>query len=163
MNQTIAFFFILQPSSFILAAECGNILGMETPWYQDGLRFRCTQCGRCCTGAPGFVWVNDDELEMIASFRAEPRNEVEKLYTRWLGQRRSLREKANGDCIFYDKAAGCTIYPVRPSQCQTWPFWESNVRTPHDWEETRQACPGSGHGDLISADEITRRLQVIKL
>jgi polar amino acid transport system substrate-binding protein len=101
--------------------------------------------------------------DALARFLNEPREHVEKLYTRWLGQRQSLREKANGDCIFFDKAAGCTIYPVRPRQCRTWPFWESNIKTPEDWEETRQMCPGSGKGDLIPAEEITRRLQVIKL
>ena len=26
-------------------------------WYRDGLRFECTRCGACCTGAPGYVWV----------------------------------------------------------------------------------------------------------
>ena len=26
------------------------------PWYRDGLRFQCTQCGNCCTGDPGVVW-----------------------------------------------------------------------------------------------------------
>ena len=31
------------------------------------------------------------------------------------------------------------------------------------WEETCRACPGSGEGELIPAEEITRRLQVIKL
>ena len=41
-------------------------------WYRDGLRFECTQCGKCCTGAPGYVWVDDDEVEAL-SIRA--RNE----------------------------------------------------------------------------------------
>ena len=27
---------------------------MSEPWYQDGLQFRCTRCGNCCTGAPGY-------------------------------------------------------------------------------------------------------------
>jgi Fe-S-cluster containining protein len=136
---------------------------MENTWYHEGLRFQCTRCGHCCTGAPGFVWVNDEELDALAEFHGAPREHIDKLYTRWLGQRRSLREKANGDCIFYDKTAGCTVYSVRPRQCRTWPFWESNVRTPEDWKETCDVCPGSGQGELISAEEITRRLQVIKL
>ena len=38
-----------------------------------------------------------------------------------------------------------------------------NVKTPEDWERTCEVCPGSGHGDLIPAEEITRRLKVIKL
>jgi hypothetical protein len=136
---------------------------MGQPWYHEGLRFRCTRCGHCCTGAPGFVWLNDEELDALAEFHGVPREQIEKLYTRWLGQRRSLRERADGDCFFYDKAAGCTVYPVRPRQCRTWPFWESNIKTSEDWRETCQVCPGSGQGELIPAEEITRRMQVIKL
>jgi uncharacterized protein len=133
------------------------------PWYQDGLRFRCTRCGNCCTGEPGHVWVNAEELAAIAGHRGEPVEEVVALYT-YVGYRgRSLREKGNGDCVFYDRRAGCTIYPVRPRQCRTWPFWESNVRSPAAWERTCQVCPGSGRGDLIPPEEITRRRKVIEL
>ncbi len=136
---------------------------MSEPWYQDGLRFRCTRCGHCCTGAPGHVWVSDDELAEIAEFLREPEEEVAGVYARPVGRRRSLREKANGDCVFYDRQKGCTIYPVRPRQCRTWPFWESNVVTPEAWRRTCEVCPGSGQGDLIPAEEITRRLRVIRL
>ena len=65
--------------------------------------------------------------------------------------------------MFYDREQGCTVYPVRPRQCRTWPFWESTVETPADWEETRQRCPGAGQGELICAEEISRRLKVIRL
>ncbi len=136
---------------------------MSESWYRDGLRFRCTRCGACCTGAPGYVWVNAEEVQAIAEHRGESVEQVLALYTRLVGRRRSLREKGNGDCIFYEKGAGCTIYPVRPRQCRTWPFWESNVVTPESWEKTCEICPGSGQGDLIPAEEITRRLRVIRL
>jgi Fe-S-cluster containining protein len=136
---------------------------MSEPWYKDGLRFRCTRCGCCCTGQPGHVWVNPREVAAIAEYRGEPVEEVLGLYTRVAHRGRTLREKANGDCVFYDRTAGCTVYAVRPRQCRTWPFWESNVRTPEAWERTCSVCPGSGHGELISAEEITRRLKVIKL
>jgi Fe-S-cluster containining protein len=140
-----------------------KIISMESPWYHEGLHFRCTRCGNCCTGPPGFVWINDEEIAAIAEFQGQPREQFEQLYTRWVEAGRSLVEKANGDCIFYDPEAGCTIYPVRPRQCRTWPFWESNIRTPEHWNETRQLCPGAGQGDLIPAEEITRRMRVIKL
>jgi Fe-S-cluster containining protein len=136
---------------------------MSDPWYKDGLRFTCTRCGKCCGGAPGFVWVNADEIRAIAEYRSEPVQELRDRFTRLIGIRRSLREKPDGECVFYDKNAGCTVYPVRPRQCRTWPFWETNVKTPENWEHTCEICPGSGHGELISAEEITRRLQVIKL
>lgn len=132
-------------------------------WYKEGLAFRCTQCGKCCTGAPGFVYVNDEEITAIAEFLGEPREVVYQLYTHQAARSRSLREKVGGDCVFYQKEVGCTIYPFRPQQCRTWPFWESNLRTEKDWDQTCQICPGSGQGDLIPVEEITRRMKVIAL
>ncbi|MSR54202.1 MAG: YkgJ family cysteine cluster protein [Gemmataceae bacterium] len=136
---------------------------MSDPWYADGLEFACTQCGKCCTGSPGFVWVNDAEIAAIAEFRGEPLEEVVGLYTRREAPRRSLKEKANNDCIFWDREGGCTIYPVRPRQCRTWPFWESNTTTPEDWKRTAEECPGCNQGDLISVEEITRRVKVVRV
>jgi Fe-S-cluster containining protein len=149
--------------TLIRAPGSRTAVAMPEPWYQDGLRFSCTRCGNCCTGAPGFVWVSDEEIAAIAIYRGEPEKEVRGLYTRRDGRHRSLREKANGDCVFYDREQGCTIYPVRPRQCRTWPFWESNLHTPADWRRTCQVCPGSGKGELIPAEEITRRLKVVRL
>ncbi len=136
---------------------------MNKPWYENGLRFQCTQCGHCCTGEPGYVWVEEEDISRIAEFRREPIDDVSHLYARRVGRRWSLREKANGDCVFYDPHRGCTIYPVRPPQCRTWPFWESNVASPDVWERTCEVCPGAGQGELIPAEEITRRVKVIKL
>ena len=136
---------------------------MPETWYQEGLRFECTRCGHCCTGAPGFVWVNDAEIAAIAQHRGESLEQTLGLYTRPVDGRRSLKEKANGDCIFYDRVEGCTIYASRPRQCRTWPFWESNVASAQAWDQTCQVCPGSGKGALIPAEEITRRLKVISL
>jgi Fe-S-cluster containining protein len=133
------------------------------PWYQDGLAFTCTQCGHCCTGDPGFVWVTDEEIEALAAYRKELVEEFVALYTRKARGRRTLRERANGDCVLYDPRKGCTVYPVRPAQCRTWPFWESNVESPEAWERTTRTCPGAGTGELIPAEEITRRVKVIKL
>jgi Fe-S-cluster containining protein len=136
---------------------------MTTPWYQDGLQFRCTRCGHCCTGAPGVVWVNEEEIEQIAKLRDESITEFRERHTRRVRGGRSLREKANGDCVFYDRTEGCTIYSVRPRQCRTWPFWESNLDSPETWQRTCRVCPGSGQGDLIPVEEIVRRLNVIQI
>jgi Fe-S-cluster containining protein len=136
---------------------------LTEPWYQAGLAFQCTRCGKCCTGAPGYVWVTADDIEQIAAFRGEAVKEVTGLYTRPAAGRRSLRERQSGECVFWDREAGCTIYPARPPQCRTWPFWESHLATPAAWEDVRQVCPGAGQGELIPAEEITRRLRVIRL
>ena len=136
---------------------------MSEPWYRDGLNFECTRCGKCCSGFPGFVWVNEAELRAIAEFRGEPLEEVIGLYTRFVNGKRSLRDSLKNDCVFYDPAAGCTIYPVRPRQCRSWPFWESNLLSPETWERTQKLCPGSGHGELIPVEEITKRMKAIKV
>lgn len=133
------------------------------PWYQDGLQFTCTMCGKCCTGEPGYVWVTDAELAALAAFLGEPEDQVRAVHTRRARGRRTLREKANGDCVFYDRRKGCTVYPVRPIQCRTWPFWESNVESPEAWERTTQICPGSGEGELIPVEEISRRVRAIRM
>ena len=136
---------------------------LNDPWYADGLRFRCTRCGHCCTGEPGYVWLNDEEIAALAAFLGETPEAVRGLYTKFAARGLSLREKANGDCVFYDRERGCTVYPVRPRQCRTWPFWESNVATPETWQQTAAECPGCGQGDLIPAEEIVSRLKVIRL
>jgi Fe-S-cluster containining protein len=136
---------------------------MSLPWYQDGLQFQCTRCGGCCTGEPGFVLVSDDELAAVAAFRREALVETTGLCTRLTPKGRILREQPNGDCIFFNRTAGCTIYSLRPRQCRTWPFWASNLRTPQAWQQTCRVCPGSGRGELISVAEIARRLNLIRL
>jgi Fe-S-cluster containining protein len=135
----------------------------EDVWFKDGLRFTCTMCGKCCTGAPGFVWVTDEELMALAKLRGEPENEFRAVYTRKARGRRTLKERANGDCVFYDQDKGCTVYPARPAQCRTWPFWASNLKSEETWERTEGQCPGSGQGELIPVEEIVRRIKVIKM
>ena len=132
----------------------------EEPWYNDGLKFRCTGCGTCCTGAPGAVWVTDDEIRRIAEHTGKTVGEVRLFHTRLVVGRTSLTEYANGDCTFFDGATRrCTIYEARPTQCRTWPFWPGYVETPEAWDSVRKDCPGAGRGDFVPLDEITRQLQ----
>ena len=134
------------------------------PWYKDGLRFRCTGCGDCCTGAPGFVWVNKEEIADLAAAVGLEFAEFESRYVRPVGIRRSLVEHDNGDCVFFDnQTRKCTVYDARPRQCRTWPFWESNVKTPEAWRETCEVCPGSGKGKNHSAEEILHQLSIVRL
>ena len=126
----------------------------DSPWYRDGLSFECTRCGACCTGAPGYVWVDADEIVRLAAFRGETVDQFSQKYVRRVGNRYSLIEKPGGDCIFWDRRAGCTVYPARPVQCQTWPFWPENLETAEDWERVERACPGSGQGRWFSLEEI---------
>jgi uncharacterized protein len=136
----------------------------KTTWYKDGLQFQCTGCGDCCTGAPGFVWVNKGDIAALAAELGISPSEVETRYVREIGVRKSLHEYPNGDCVFFDgKTRKCRVYAARPRQCRTWPFWDSNLRSPEAWAETCQVCPGSGTGRLYQLSEIDAQRSVIRI
>ncbi|MFK7820825.1 MAG: YkgJ family cysteine cluster protein [Planctomycetaceae bacterium] len=127
-------------------------------WYKDGLKFSCTQCGDCCTGDPGVVWVYDEDIKAIAEYLDKPVGEIRLMNTRQVGNRLSLTEFQNGDCIYFDpKTRGCQIYPVRPTQCRTWPFWRSNLESREAWDEACKGCPGAGTGQSFTQLEIDER------
>lgn len=126
----------------------------DSAWYAPGLAFECTRCGACCTGEPGFVWVDHPEIERLARSLDLTVDEFGSRYLRQVLGRISLIERPNGDCVFWDRQAGCTVYGVRPTQCRTWPFWDENVASPEDWRETQAVCPGAGQGPVYSAEEI---------
>ncbi len=141
-----------QPESASQSATSGR------PWYEVGLHFGCTGCGNCCTGAPGHVWVDEQDIQNIAACLDKPVGEIRLMHTRPARGRVSLTEFANGDCTFFDPATRrCRIYPVRPIQCRTWPFWRSNLSTPESWQQMSRGCPGAGQGDFVSLEEIERQ------
>jgi len=129
------------------------------PWFHEGLRFQCTGCGRCCSGGPGFVWVSAEEIHCLAQHLNMSVEQFQACYLRTVGDRWSLVERANGDCIFlHPQTRRCQVYPARPKQCRSWPFWLANLRSPADWEYVCRICPGSGHGRLFSLDQILSML-----
>ncbi len=131
------------------------------PWYREGLAFSCTRCGSCCTGVPGYVWVSIEEIEAIARFRKQPVEEFSAQFVRRVGDHYSLIERPGGDCIFWDRQQGCTVYEARPVQCRTWPFWPENVETPEAWKHITGICPGSGKGRHYTASEIIESIEMV--
>jgi hypothetical protein len=120
---------------------------MVDAWYKEGLRFKCTGCGQCCTGSPGYVWVNDEEIAALASHLQISIEVFVKRYTRRIGNRLSLKEHPkNYDCVFL-KERKCTVYSVRPHQCRTYPWWPENLVNRKVWEEEKQRCEGIDHPD----------------
>lgn len=123
----------------------------KSPWYTDGLRFTCTQCGRCCGGAPGYVWVSPEEVEVIAELLGMPLEQFARQHTRRAGTRVSLLELDDGDCEFLIREPGgktrCEIHPARPLQCRTWPFWTSNLSSRRAWLASAARCPGMDQGE----------------
>lgn len=137
---------------------------MTEPWYADGLRFQCSQCGDCCTGAPGYVWVNKAEIEGLAEELGMTVEAFERDYVRKIGIRKSLKEFRNGDCVLFDAdTRKCTVYGARPRQCKTWPFWDSNLKSKQAWQATCEVCPGSGVGPLVQLESIEEQRKVMRI
>jgi len=141
------------------------------PWYADGLQFTCTQCGNCCTGGPGYVWISREEIVRLADhLKLAPEQAIEK-YCRKINGRFSLKEVRSPakqyDCIFLKEERSeprgeseithtkriCTVYPVRPLQCRTWPFWEGNMASKEAWNRAARHCHGMNHGKQFSREK----------
>lgn len=119
-----------------------KLLPEEKPWYSEGLRFECTGCGQCCTGAPGYIWVSDAEIEAMTAHLNLPLDKFKRRFLRKVGRRYSLVEYAKTyDCIFL-KDNKCSIYPVRPTQCRTFPWWAENLSSPEAWADAATRCEG---------------------
>ncbi len=116
------------------------------------MSFSCTRCGDCCTGVPGYVWVEPTEIDALAKHLGLSVDNFGERYLRKVGRRYSLIEKPGGDCVFFDK--GCSVYPARPTQCRTFPFWRSNLKSERAWDELADECPGIGQGKLFLVEEI---------
>ena len=133
-------------------------------WYAEGLRFECTQCGDCCSGAEGYVWVNQAEIDSMAERVGLTPLDFEKSYVKRVGVRRSLKERQNGDCVLLDEETRkCTAYEQRPRQCKTWPFWDSNLRSKKAWEEAAEACPGCNQGTVVPLETIGQQASKIRI
>jgi Fe-S-cluster containining protein len=146
----------------VLRKEGVSASAAVAPWYSDGLAFYCAQCGNCCSGAPGYVWVTLEEVAQIAGALGLELTEFTRRYVRRVGSRLSLLERQGGDCVFLvrtpDGLTSCQIHAVRPVQCRTWPFWKSNLNSPRAWERVGRGCPGINLGELRSLPEIRAHL-----
>lgn len=133
---------------------------MDDPWYKKGLRFACTECGACCTGSPGYVWLEEADIEAICEHLKISRADFLKRYTRQVGFRFALKEDPkNYDCVFL-KDDRCTIYSARPGQCKSFPWWIEHLSSLKAWKQAAKRCEGIDHpdGKLYTLREIQKDL-----
>jgi Fe-S-cluster containining protein len=123
-------------------------------WYQEGLQFTCTRCGKCCRDRedPTFVFVEEDDVQRLADCLRTSLKQVIQKYCTWSEDGLVFKRK-KGACIFWDDCIGCRIYPARPTQCRTWPFWPANLRQ-ETWKEAARFCPGCNKGKSFGRSEI---------
>ena len=124
------------------------------PWYADGVRFGCTESGRCCQNHGEFnsVYFTKREERALADHLEISLRELRARYLKREDGYRVARSKDDA-CIFLD-GCSCSIYAVRPVPCRTWPFWPETIAK-RDWErDVVPLCRGVGRGALRSREEI---------
>jgi Fe-S-cluster containining protein len=135
---------------------------MDKPFYKDGLKFKCTQCSKCCRNEPGYVFLSLKDLKRMEKKLKMSKEDIVQKYCRIITingiKRLSLKEKSNFDCIFWNDS-GCQIYKARPIQCQLYPFWSQNLYSQKAWECLKSQCPGIGKGKLYSMASIETLLK----
>ncbi len=133
-----------------------DALNERAYFFDDGLRFECQNCGACCNGEPGIIYVLQQELRPIAAAIDLPMDTFISCCLYPYGMSYSIKEDDSGRCIFYE--GGCSIYPVRPTQCRTFPFWFCYLRSEDGWAEAAKRCPGVNKGRLYTKEEIMQCL-----
>lgn len=134
------------------------------PWYQNGLNFKCTECGKCCTGQPGFVWTDNEEIKTMAAHLNLTEQAFKIRYIRNRSNRLALVEKKNAEgvheCVFL-KDKKCQIYQARPKQCRTFPWWKENLNSEESWKLAAESCEGiNAEASLIPYSEIQKYMNL---
>jgi Fe-S-cluster containining protein len=126
-------------------------------FYENGLRFGCMRCSRCCRHTPGYVFLSEQDIEKLCEFLDINRDEFNHSYCRvvplGIVRRISLTEKPNLDCVFWEND-GCSVYAARPLQCRSFPFWSSSLSSKARWREVARECQGIGTGRVHDRGEI---------
>ncbi|MCB9908627.1 MAG: YkgJ family cysteine cluster protein [Planctomycetes bacterium] len=126
-------------------------------WYAQGLRFECTQCGRCCrsNGEYEHLYLAEDDVLALAGELGLSEAAFLQQYTRELDGWTVLHNPGAA-CRFLDPGGRCSVYTARPMQCRTWPFWKENLEQPRWTGPVKAICPGLDQGKLYGADEVDR-------
>lgn len=130
----------------------------------SNLRFKCTQCGKCCTLREeyGHVYLSRTEQEALAKLHEITLRSFRRRFT-FTDEYGWTQLKAGGErgehCIFLDtETQGCNVYEARPVQCRTFPFWREFVKKDGWSDEVREMCEGTGQGRLYSIEEAEQRM-----
>ena len=136
---------------------------MRSPWWMEGVSFRCQpNCGRCCDEPGGLVYLSPDDAVRLAQHANLSVEDWLKRDTRTTADGRYIlrSREEDGVCIHLNERMQCSVYDVRPQQCRAFPWWGENLATPEAWEATKASCPGIEAEEAILVDGHTIRLNV---
>ncbi|MCR4422382.1 MAG: YkgJ family cysteine cluster protein [Exilispira sp.] len=131
-------------------------------YIPNNFRFKCFDCGDCCRYEAGYIFLLDNEINLISKSLNINKEEFLRNFTfKFSNSVHSLKEKENLDCVFWDNSirngkGGCSIYKIRPVQCKDFPFWISTLSSKQNFEEQANRCKGimAKDGKLYSSKEV---------
>ena len=142
-------------------AKTGNRTEAPAPDTERGLRFECTQCGKCCwtRGQYSHVYLTKQDLASLAAAVGLSVAETRRRYTFRDENGWTELDFREGRCVMLDaKTNLCTVYESRPTQCRTFPFWPEMIRRGKWTAEARRICEGVGNGRVVPKEEAAARL-----
>jgi Fe-S-cluster containining protein len=114
-------------------------------------RFRCTRCGRCCSGGPNVALTVYDVVRMARFLRMGWKSFLRgyvKVIIADLWPHMLLRGDERGRCLFlaqrHDGTKLCVIYPARPMRCRLYPVLVESLEPRTVYLDPRS--PGVGRG-----------------
>ena len=142
-------------------AKTGNRTEAPAPDTERGLRFECTQCGKCCwtRGQYSHVYLTKQDLASLAAAVGLSVAETRRRYTFRDENGWTELDFSEGRCVMLDaKTNLCTVYESRPTQCRTFPFWPEMIRRGKWAAEAKRICEGVDNGRVVPAAEVAERL-----
>ncbi len=141
------------------------------PVFNDGVRFDCTPCGRCCASLKFPIPLFVRDVRTISRYLGlsverfldgycvhlvdvvqTPDGSVEIPSI-------ALRVPDSGRCVFLDDANRCRIHAAKPFVCAQSPFLRIVAEDESLWREGASYCPGVGVGPRFSRSAILSLLQ----
>ena len=126
---------------------------------QQTLRFKCTGCGKCCTGDEDhYIAMSQTEAKRIQKHLNVSDTWFRRRYVMHLTRNTLTARMHDGRCVFLDKNKACRIYNLRPVQCRTYPYWPELLETKQAWNNEAKYCEGINVGAVIPVGEIAKKL-----
>jgi Fe-S-cluster containining protein len=140
--------------------------------FEDGVRFGCMQCGKCCALLRSDIALSHHDVTRISGNLGLSAHAFIKNYGVYLVNviRQAgrilklpcvaLRVPKSERCAFLDGSNRCSIHKVKPFICSHSPFIAYVAEGAASvWKEALSYCPGIGRGEWYDRNRISRLLR----
>jgi len=126
---------------------------------QRALRFKCTGCGKCCTGGEDhYIAMSKMEAQRIQKHLGISSNWFRRRYVTHLTRNTLTARMHKGQCVFLSDSGKCQIYKLRPVQCRTYPYWPELLENKRVWDNEATHCEGINVGNVVPITDIKLKL-----